>query len=106
LTNMEAVFIYKSSISGYVFKRILIAVIMFFIISLLVYFSIHGLWGEDHAIQIIRSIAVPNLNSGYPEIDRLIDEYSGGESRIVQYFRYMGGFFTGDWGNSLIHTTN
>lgn len=102
---MEAVFTYKSNIWGYIFKRILTAVIVFLIISLLVYFLIHGLWGEDHAVQIIKSIAVPNFNNGYPEIDRLIEVYSRDEARIVQYLRWMGGFFTGDWGNSLIYTT-
>lgn len=95
---MEAVYTYKSNWRGYISKRVLYAVIMFFLISLVVYFYIHGLWGTDNAVNILSLLQSPNQMT---ERQRLLDKYLSNESRIVQYFQWLGGILTGDWGVSL-----
>lgn len=88
---MLNVYTYKSNMPGYVFKHVLTAVITFFLISLIVF--------------LIINLPLSN-NVGYipltPVPEEIIKEYNLYEPLIIQYFRWMGNFFTGDWGESLM----
>jgi ABC-type dipeptide/oligopeptide/nickel transport system permease component len=97
---MESIYTYKSSWWGFIGKHVLITMAVFVTISMVVYVAFHGFWGTDNAIHILNSIAT---YKELPEIDVLIDKYTSGEGRITQYFQWLGGFFTGDWGRSIIH---
>jgi ABC-type dipeptide/oligopeptide/nickel transport system permease component len=103
---MEAVLTYRSNWWGYISKRFLIAVIAFFIISLMIFFFIHLTVDEYYLVYGSGFIYwSPEATENFQTIWELAsEEFHLNEPLIFQYFRYMGGFFTGDWGNSLIHT--
>jgi ABC-type dipeptide/oligopeptide/nickel transport system permease component len=69
----------------------LIAVIVFFIISIIVF--------------LIFNLDLDN-NIGYipltPLPEEIVKELHLNESLITKYFRWMGNFFTGDWGESIM----
>jgi len=89
---MEAVYTYKSNWWGYIGKRVLIAVIAFVVISLVVFVPIkEAEWNESESPFLISSSTID---------EQLIKEYN--EPLIISYFRWMGGFFTGDLGESLL----
>jgi dipeptide transport system permease protein len=89
----------RSNWWGFISKRVVFAVIAFFVILLLFFLVVHGIWGEDHAILIGNSI--PRYEP-LPAVDEMIEKASLNEFRIVKYFNWVGGLFTGNWGDSLL----
>jgi ABC-type dipeptide/oligopeptide/nickel transport system permease component len=96
---MLSAYTYKSNWWGFIGKRVLIAVVAFFVLSMLLYVAFHGVWGPDNAINILN--ATPTYKE-MPEMQVLMEKYTSGEGRITQYFQLLGGFFTGEWGRSII----
>jgi ABC-type dipeptide/oligopeptide/nickel transport system permease component len=89
---MEAVYTYKSNWWGFISKRLLIAMIAFFVISVLVFFPIQ-----------IASSHNPFLNiENHPPISPKRVYFITERSLFSQYLYWVGGIFTGDWGNSII----
>jgi len=92
---MEATFIYRSNWWGYIGKRVLIAIIVFFMVSLMIFYitNYQGLYIEIFP-------GPKNISSA--QLEKLYEQLGVDTSPlIVRYFRYMGDFFTGDWGKSL-----
>jgi len=90
---MEAFLTYKSNWWGYVFKRVLIAVIAFFIFSLLIFFTLHL---ESDWLASYR----PLLWTRWP-FNEISHQLGWDAPLVVQYFHWIGDFFTGDWGYPL-----
>jgi ABC-type dipeptide/oligopeptide/nickel transport system permease component len=100
---MYKVCTYKSNIPGYIFRRVLVAVIAFFVISLIVTLVVYiaGMpeitnieWlrlspSEQEELQEELLSKGPQLEGYYP-------------SYPVYYINWIGGVFTGDWGESLM----
>ena len=90
---------YKSNWWGFIGKRLLVTVIAFFVISFLIFFT----------IQV--NLPPPLLLSDPPgtmskeEVVRSIQESCEYTGLIFLYFRWVGDFFTGDWGYSIIYNT-
>jgi peptide/nickel transport system permease protein len=87
---MEAVYTYKSNWWGFISKRILIAVIAFFVISFMIFYIIHlnpplPMYGDWMTLENIKDLR-HKIGIDAP--------------LIVQYFRWIGDFFTGNWGES------
>jgi ABC-type dipeptide/oligopeptide/nickel transport system permease component len=101
---MDNVFTYKSNWWGFIGKRIILAVVIFLIITIALYIAFHGIWGPDNAVNILmKMITFKEL----PEMEILMDKYTSGEGRLTQYFQWLGDFFTGGWGYSIVreHST-
>jgi ABC-type dipeptide/oligopeptide/nickel transport system permease component len=75
---MEAVLTYKSNMWSYILKRVSIAVLAFFVISFLIFSFINVAESSEVGPKL------PN------------------ESLFIQYHRWLGDFFTGDWGESIL----
>jgi|WetSurMetagenome_2_1015567.scaffolds.fasta_scaffold186178_2 ABC-type dipeptide/oligopeptide/nickel transport system permease component len=90
---------YKSNWWGFVGRRMLIAVLAFFVLSMLAYIAFHGVWGPDNAVNILN--ATPTYKT-MPEMDVLMAKYTSGKGRLTQYLQWLGSFFTGEWGRSII----
>jgi len=92
-SNMEAVYSYKSNWWGFVSKRLLIAVIAFFVISIVIFFL----------------LILSSPNEVYPflspqhENSIIMDEHWLDKPLSAQYFQWIGDFFTGNWGESLTY---
>jgi len=86
---------------GYIFLRVLIAVVAFFVISIVVTLSIFMASIPEPEIVFID---ISKLSPG--EIEELL---ASGPSIVHHYpsyseyyIRWVGGFFTGDWGESIL----
>jgi ABC-type dipeptide/oligopeptide/nickel transport system permease component len=83
---MEAVYTYRSNWWGYILKHVLIYVVAFLVISFVIFVPIYDSELSEYE---------------YPYLERLsLKVYN--ESLIMRYFTWIGDFFTGDWGNSLL----
>jgi dipeptide transport system permease protein len=91
--------IQRSNWWSFIGKHHAFAVIAFFVVLLLFFLVVHGIWGEDHAILIGNSI--PG-HEPLPAVDEMIEKLSLNELRVVKYFNWVGGLFTGDWGDALL----
>ncbi|MGD9142246.1 MAG: hypothetical protein PVG61_00200 [Dehalococcoidia bacterium] len=91
--------VYRNNFGGYVVKRVLIAVVTLFLISLFI-FSIIYLFAYPSAI----IIGHPDFTqSDYERIAKDMNERYGRDTPfVVQYFSFIGDIFTGDWGESLM----
>jgi len=81
---------YKSNWGKYVFRRVLLVIVVFVFMSV--------------AIFLVDKFEAPNINDpfavSWDELQWMEAEYLG-DSLPVQYIRWLGDFFTGDWGISL-----
>ena len=82
---------HSEGIWGYTARKIVITVILFFLISLMIFFFLH----LTNPI-IIFGPADPAL------IKELKHELGLDKPLIVYYFRWIGDFFTRDWGESIM----
>jgi peptide/nickel transport system permease protein len=102
---MYKVYTYKSNWWGFIGKRALIAVAAFFVITFLVF----GLNIYNSINSPLSPFAAP-LHAWYstspvpPEIIKeLRRKYYLDGPYIVEYFRWLGDFITGNWGDSYIY---
>jgi ABC-type dipeptide/oligopeptide/nickel transport system permease component len=89
---MDAVLLFKSNWRSYLLRRILVMVLAFFIISLMILAIINI--GD-------RTIFMPSNILPFDDIIQLSEKYHWNDPVLVQYFYWIGDFFTGDWGFSL-----
>ena len=82
---MDNIYAYKSNMPGYVFRRVLVAVIAFFVISFVVFYIVY-----DIQFSFGGYFPIPGI-----EYEHMFD------SVFLNYFRWLGAIFTGDWGMSL-----
>lgn len=81
---------------GYVFRRVLVAVIAFFIISLIIFWVVH-LSGDE-------TVFLPSyIDMGAVERNRQVYDWS--DPLIINYARWMGNIFRGDLGESLMNAS-
>jgi peptide/nickel transport system permease protein len=94
---MLSVYTYKSNWWGFIAKRVLIALVAFFVISFAILFTISYPF-HDIKFNPSEHIAID------PPLYILVGVQLGyNDPYIKQYFRWLGDFFTGEWGHSYIH---
>jgi peptide/nickel transport system permease protein len=84
---------YKSNWWGFIGKRVLIAVIAFFIFSFAMFYTVNS------PMQAIHSTPILSVE----EVREIIKERGLDKPKIERYFNWLESFFTGDWGNSWVH---
>jgi ABC-type dipeptide/oligopeptide/nickel transport system permease component len=97
---MEAAVTYKSNWWGYISKKVFIVVIAFFVISFSTFYILHSYEPP------IMSDPPPQSEAEYEKIVEQMEQIRErlGLTQpplIIQYFHWMGDFFTGNWGESL-----
>lgn len=89
--------------SIYIIRRLIQAVIVFFLITLLVFMVMRLLPG-DPIYMIISKAASETATS--MQLDKLRHEYGLDKPMMVQYFDWIGGVFQGDFGVSILTNTD
>jgi peptide/nickel transport system permease protein len=88
---------YKSNWWGFIGKRVLIAMVVFLVISF-IFFSI----SEQAIWSFIYIDATPGAD--WSRMYNEIKKQTGlDKPRILRYTHWLEGFLTGDWGNSWVH---
>lgn len=82
---------YRNNFGGYAIKRLMIAVITFFIISIIVFLIFN--------LDLDSNYGLIPIN---PLPEKIAKELHLNESLIIKYFRWMDNFFTGNFGESLM----
>lgn len=82
--------------SGYVVKRLLFAVMVLVLISIIVFSAVRAIPGDVCSIVL----ATPDVDQ--QQCDAINSELGLDEPLVTQYFKYIGGVLTGDWGTGLI----
>ena len=81
-------------------KRLLLAVITLFMISFLVFFVIQ-LPPGDFVDTLVTNMIAEGEKVSQSEIDSLRQLYGVDQPFLIQYFGWLGGILTGDWGTSF-----
>lgn len=89
--------------STYVIRRLIQAVIVFFLVSILVFMVMRLLPGDPIYMLISKASAQSSTES---QIDKLRHEYGLDRPMIVQYVDWLGGIFHGDLGVSIVNGRN
>jgi ABC-type dipeptide/oligopeptide/nickel transport system permease component len=79
---------------------VIIAVVVFFIITF-VAFSIPEIYDNFNPNREAPGLGILNMPRT-PKIQSFIDQYHLDDPYVTRYFYWLGNFFTGDWGNSLV----
>jgi peptide/nickel transport system permease protein len=96
---MLSAYTYKSNWWGFIGKRVLIAVLAFLLFTLLVYFFVVAYPFNPKAEgPLILNNASPELKEKIQELNPI---YHFNDPYVVKYFRWLGDFSIGDWGESL-----
>jgi len=93
---MYNIYTYKSNWWGFVAKRLLIAVVAFFVISCLLFIVTSPYFPS--------SFPKPIVDYGFmseEQVTQLRHELHLDTGILGQYFYWLGDFFTGNWGESL-----
>jgi peptide/nickel transport system permease protein len=106
---MEAVVTYKSNWWVYVLKRVLLAVVSIILISLIIFFTVRLSIGDYYDYLRIFGYTIFDGTQSPMDAHRLWYEqqrniYHLNEPLIFQWARWLGGIFTGDWGQSFMET--
>jgi len=89
--------------TGYIIRRLIEAVIVIILISLLVFFAMRTLPGDPLMIYIMQQ----DISEITPEIQaQLRHEFGLDKSLPLQYIDWMGGIFHGDLGRSILSRTS
>jgi peptide/nickel transport system permease protein len=86
---------YRSNWWGYIEKRVLIAVVAFLVVSIAIFTFFF--FCKDSSMLKIAPKFMPDNTKG---LEYVIPTYIPFPE---QYFRWLGGIFTGDWGHSLVY---
>jgi peptide/nickel transport system permease protein len=84
---------YKSNWWGYIFKKFLITIVVFLVISILAFSLVRIGDFPNYAFWRMDLVTVDTINE-------IIHENGWDQPYITQYFQWLGGFFTGNWGIS------
>jgi peptide/nickel transport system permease protein len=87
---------YRSNWWGFIGKRILIAVVVFLVISFLILFTLASPY---HSIIYVVPV-YPLMDS--PESLYVNQHMHYDDPYLSQFCRWLGNFFTGNWGDSFI----
>ena len=82
--------------TGYVVKRLLFSVMVLLFISIIVFSAVRAIPGNVCAIVL----ATPDIDK--QQCQAIDAELGLDKPMVVQYFSYIGGILTGDWGKGLI----
>ncbi len=80
----------------YLMKRLLAAVLVLFVISVIVFVAVRAIPGD------VCKIVLNTPDVDQAQCDSIRAELGLDEPLVTQYLKYMGGLFTGDWGTQLI----
>jgi peptide/nickel transport system permease protein len=90
---MEAILTYRSNWWGFVAKRLLIAAVVFFVISLMIFYPIYS--------QPLYDPLLGNESpAAYNQFEK--DYITNRSPLITKYYHWLGHFLTGKWGTSLM----
>jgi peptide/nickel transport system permease protein len=97
---MLSVYTYKSNWWGFIAKRVLIAILVCFIFTMFVYFFVvnYPFDPNAEAPYILRNLS-PEFKEKIQELNQI---YHFNDPYVEKYFRWLGDFFTGNWGNSFV----
>ncbi len=87
--------------TAYIIRRLLIAIIILFIVTLIVFFSIRLLPGDPLVIFLGQQATQGGVSTA--ELDRLREEYGLNDPIMVQYGNWMWGILHGDLGTSIYY---
>lgn len=91
---MNAVYTYRSNWRGYIGRRVLYYVLAFFLISFFVFSVTH-----INFPAYLKEISVPNFTGNFNDF---IADMGFDRPLVIQYWHWIGGILTGDWGHSII----
>jgi peptide/nickel transport system permease protein len=87
----------------YVIRRVAIAVIAFFVISLIIFFSVNLILTPFQRLFGPGTIYIdPQNQEDINRLNELMESRGLYDPLPIQYLRWIGGFFTGNWGESLM----
>ena len=89
--------------STYIVRRLIQAVIVFFLITLLVFLVMRLLPGDPIYMIISRAASETATEM---QLDKIRQEYGLDKPMVIQYFDWMGGVFRGDFGVSILTNTD
>ncbi len=87
--------------TAYIIRRLLIAIIILFIVTLIVFFSIRLLPGDPLVIFLGQQATQGGVSTA--ELDRLREEYGLNDPIMVQYGNWIWGILHGDLGKSIYY---
>jgi ABC-type dipeptide/oligopeptide/nickel transport system permease component len=94
---MENVYTYKSNWWGFIGKRVLIAVLVFFLFTFFVYFfAVNYPFYPEKGLRFIITEYTTQEQRAF--IQELNQKYHFLDPYMVQYFYWLGDFFEGNWG--------
>jgi peptide/nickel transport system permease protein len=87
--------------TAYIIRRLFIAIIILFIVTLIVFFSIRLLPGDPLVIFLGQQASQGGISTA--ELDRLREEYGLNDPIMVQYGNWLWGILRGDLGTSIYY---
>ena len=87
----------------YIIRRLMQSVIVFFLVTLLVFLGMRMLPGDPIYMIISRAASETATEM---QLDKLREQYGMDRSMAVQYIDWLGGVFRGDLGVSILNNTN
>jgi peptide/nickel transport system permease protein len=88
-------------VTTYIVRRILMAIIILFIVTMVVFFVMQLLPGDPLVIFLGQQAGSGSLTQ--EQIDQLYIRYGLDKPLIVQYFNWLGGLFQGNMGESIYY---
>ncbi len=86
----------------YIVKRLLMLIPILFVISL-ISFVVIQLPPGDYLTTMVINLEAQNVDIPQAQVELLRERFGYGDPVIVQYFKWIGNFITGNMGYSLIH---
>ncbi len=83
----------------YIIRRVLMSIVVLFIVSVLVFLAMRMLPGDPIKLMMAESQMVALSEE---ELDKVRHEFGLDRPLVVQYFSWMGGVLTGDFGTSIL----
>jgi peptide/nickel transport system permease protein len=84
----------------YIIRRLIMAVIVLFLVSLIIFFAMRLLPGDP-----IKMLVSSQQQYSEEQITQLRHEFGLDKPLVVQYFTWIGGIFHGDFGTSILGRT-
>jgi peptide/nickel transport system permease protein len=91
-------------VTTYVLRRLLMALVVLIIVTIIVFFIMRLLPGDPLIIYMGQNAQVQAMQP--EQIDELRRKFGLDQPLIIQYFRWVGGIFKGDFGQSIYYHEN
>jgi peptide/nickel transport system permease protein len=85
----------------FILRRLIQSIVVLFIVTLVVFFVMRLLPGDPILIYVGQQSSVQAMPP--EQIEALRHQYGLDETLPVQYFKWIGGIFRGDWGQSIYY---